>query len=152
CKSSGIPFERLAALGQHDPSDSQQPFSMAVAAFRTSAYRNAVSRLHRRISQQMWEGLWPGLPTEEVPITSVTNGVHLSSWINGDLATLYDQYLPPDWRDGNPDASTWLSISEIPDAELWETRRRRKRRFISFVRERVVASATERKAPAGELR
>jgi len=152
CRDAGIPFERLAMLGQHDPSDPHQPFSMAVAAFRTSAYRNAVSRLHRRVSQNMWEGLWPGLPVEEVPITSVTNGVHLSSWINGDLATLYDRYLQPDWREGHADAATWQSIAEIPDAELWETRRRRKRRLIGFVRERMAASARARKAPAGELR
>ncbi len=73
---------------------------MAIAAFKTSAYRNAVSRLHRHVSQQMWEGLWPKLPVWEVPITSITNGVHLPSWINGDLAGIYDQYLQPDWREG----------------------------------------------------
>jgi starch phosphorylase len=150
CREAGIPFDRLARLGQHDPGDPHQPFSMAVAAFRTSAYRNAVSRLHQHVSQRMWEGLWPGLPTEEVPIASVTNGVHLGTWINGDLATLYDQYLQPDWRDGGDDA-IWHGIPEIPNAELWETRRRRKRRLVSYVRDRVAASARERKAPAGEL-
>ena len=77
---------------------------MAIAAFKTSAFRNAVSRLHRRVSQQMWEGLWPKLPVWEVPITSITNGVHLPTWINGDLAGLYDQYLQPDWREGHAEA------------------------------------------------
>ena len=74
---------------------------MAIAAFKTSAYRNAVSRLHRHVSQQMWQDLWPKLPVWEVPITSITNGVHLPTWINGDLADLYDQYLQPDWREGH---------------------------------------------------
>ena len=48
----------------------------------------------------MWDYLWPSLPVWEVPIAAITNGVHLTSWINGDLATLYDQHLQPDWRDG----------------------------------------------------
>ena len=72
---------------------------MAVLALNTSAYRNAVSRLHRQVSQEMFHDLWPQLPVWEVPITSITNGVHLPSWLNGDLAALYDQYLQPDWRE-----------------------------------------------------
>ena len=71
---------------------------MAILALNASAYRNAVSKLHREVSQEMWHALWPTLPIWETPITSVTNGVHLPSWLNGDLADLYDQYLEPDWR------------------------------------------------------
>ena len=59
---------------------------MAVLALKTSAFRNAVSVLHRYVSQEMFQDLWPRLPVEEVPITSVTNGVHAPTWINGDLA------------------------------------------------------------------
>jgi starch phosphorylase len=148
----GIGFDQLLALGRREPNDSQEPFSMAVAAFKTSAYRNAVSRLHRRVSQQMWEGLWPKLPVWEVPITSVTNGVHLPTWINGDLAGLYDQYLQPDWREGHADGKVWEQIADIPDAELWEAHRRRKRRLISFVRDRSTAGARVRNAPASEVK
>jgi len=152
CQGAGIPFDEFMALGRQNPADSNEWFSMAVAAFKTSAFRNAVSRLHRRVSQQMWTGLWPNLPVWEVPITSITNGVHLPTWINGDFAVLYDQYLQPDWREGHGDPQGWEHIAEIPSAELWEAHRRRKRRFITFVRERVVASATERKAPAAEVK
>jgi len=152
CREAGIQVEQLLALGRWNPADAQEPFSMAIAAIRTSAYRNAVSRIHRRVSQQMWEGLWPKLPVWEVPITSITNGVHLRTWINGDLATLYDQYLQPDWREGHSDAKIWDQIAEIPDAELWEAHRRHKRQLIAFVRERAVASAIQRKAPAPEVR
>lgn len=151
CAAAGISFDKLAAFGRHNPEDGNQPFSMAVAAFRASAYRNAVSRIHRRVSQSMWEGLWPSLPVWEVPITSITNGVHLPSWINGDFASLYDQYLQPDWHEGHADDS-WQHIAEIPDTELWEAHRRRKRRLIAFVRERTVAGALGRKAPASEVR
>jgi len=152
CRSSGIPFEEFLALGRQNPADASEWFSMAVAAFKTAAYRNAVSRLHRRVSQQMWAGLWPNLPVWEVPITSITNGVHLPTWINGDFAALYDQYLQPDWREGDEDPQAWQHVAEIPNADLWEAHRRRKRRMIAFFRERAAASATERKAPESEVK
>jgi len=152
CSDAGVEFEQLLSLGRRNPGDTQEPFSMAIAAIKTSAFRNAVSRLHRRVSQQLWEGLWPQLPVWEVPITSVTNGVHLRTWINGDLAGLYDQYLQPDWREGHTEPKVWDQIAEIPDAELWDAHRRHKRQLIAFVRERAVASAVRRKAPAAEVK
>ena len=89
---------------------------------------------------------------DEIPITSVTNGVHLPTWLNGDFATLFDQYLQPDWRERYPDARTWDLIQDVPDQELWEAHRRRKRRLIAFVRERMVKFAIDRKAGSAEIR
>ncbi len=152
CEESGVPFDQLLALGRHNPHDSQERFSMAVCALKTSSYRNAVSRLHREVSQEMWQHLWPQLPTWEVPITSVTNGVHLPTWLYHDLSALYDQYLQPDWLERYQDPKTWELIHEIPDAELWEAHRRQKRKLIAYVREHVAASAMARKASAAELR
>lgn len=152
CRRSGIPFENLIGLGRQHPASIEEPFSMAVSAIRTSAACNAVSRLHRVVSQKMWEYLWPDLPEREVPITYVTNGVHLPSWINGDLATLYDQYLEPDWREAHGNPNLWDQIADIPETELWEARRRRKRRLVAFVRDRGVACAQARYAPGSEVR
>lgn len=152
CRDSGIAFDQLLSVGRSNPGDAQESFSMAIAAFRTSAYRNAVSRIHRHVSQQMWQGLWPNLPVWEVPITSVTNGVHLPTWINGDLAGIYDQALEPDWREGHFQSRIWDDVAEIPNAELWEAHRRRKRRLINFVRDRAAASAAERNAPSSEIK
>ncbi|MSV36364.1 MAG: alpha-glucan family phosphorylase [Bryobacterales bacterium] len=151
CQNAGIPFETFLALGRAAEAGPNEPFSMAICAMQTSAFRNAVSRLHRRVSQEMWAGLWPNLPVWEVPIASVTNGVHLTSWINGDLANLYDQYLQADWREGAISAESWDHINEIPAADLWEAHRKRKRRLVAFVRERAVASALARNAPASEV-
>ena len=152
CRETGIDFEQqLMALGRWNPKDPHERFSMAVMAIQTSAYRNAVSRLHRRVSQEMWSGLWSQLPVWEVPITSITNGVHLRTWLNTDLAALYDQYLQPDWREQWDDPATWDLVDEIPNQELIEVHRRRKRRLITFVRERQVACAMARKASAGEI-
>ena len=151
CRQGGIPLESFLALGRRAFAQSHEPFSMAVCAIETSSFRNAVSRLHRRVSQQMFEDLWPSLPVWEVPITSVTNGVHLTSWVNGDLATLYDQYLQPDWREGHSEPEMWNQTGDIPSMELWEAHRRRKRRLVAYVRERAVASALARNAPASEV-
>jgi starch phosphorylase len=152
CHASGIAFDQLLSLGKRSPHDGQERFSMAILAFKMSAYRNAVSVLHRHVSQEMWQDLWPNLPTPEVPIASITNGVHLPTWLNGDFATLYDQYLQPDWRERYPDPKIWELIRDIPDQELWEAHRRRKRRLINFVRERMVKFAIARKASNAEVR
>ncbi len=152
CAEAGIPFERFLALGRQNHGDPQERFSMAVCAIHTSSYRNAVSRIHRLVSQEMWHGLWPQLPVWEVPVSSVTNGVHLQSWLNNDLANLYDQYLQPDWRERHLDPATWDLIDDIPSSELWEIHRRRKRQMVSFVRDRVRHAAIDRRASAGELR
>jgi len=152
CRAANIDFESFMALGRKNPKDGGEHFSMAILALNASAYRNAVSRLHRDVSQEMWHELWPTLPVWETPITSVTNGVHMPSWVNGDLADLYDQYLEPDWRNRWNDLEMWKLIKDIPDEELLEVHRRRKRRLIAFIRDRQTASASRRKAAATELR
>jgi starch phosphorylase len=152
CDDSGIRFDQLMALGKRNASDPNEPFSMAISALQTSSYRNAVSALHRRVSQQMWSDLFPELPTWEVPITHVTNGVHWPTWLNGELATLYDQYLQPDWRDHHGDQRTWDLVREIPVSELWEVRRHRKRLMVQYARERMVIQGLARKASSAELK
>lgn len=150
CREAGILVEELLLLG-HNGKDSS--FSMAILALKASAYRNAVSRLNREVSQQLWQSLWPRLPVWEVPITSVTNGVHLPTWINADLARLYDRYLPSEWREEhNRDPRMWQLIEDIPNQELWEVRRARKRRLISFARQRACAAAAARNLPSSEVR
>jgi starch phosphorylase len=152
CQEAHVEFEQFMALGRRNPQDGAEPLSMAILALNASAYRNGVSRLHGKVSQEMWHSLWPSLPVEEIPITAVTNGVHLPSWLNGDLADLYDQYLEPEWRNRWSDAAVWAQIADIPDEELLEMHRRRKRRLIAFIRDRQTASAYRRKAAAAEIR
>lgn len=151
-EQTGISFEKLNGLGRKNLQDAADRFSMAVLALKTSAFRNGVSILHRRVSQEMFQDLWPRLPVDEVPITSITNGVHASTWINGDLASLYDQYLQPDWRERIEDETMWEQVHEIPGQELWEMHRKRKRRMVAFVRERAMKPALQRKASPAELR
>ena len=151
CEKAGFPFENLLALGRKNMQDPSERFSMAVFALKTSAFRNAVSVLHRTVSQEMFQDLWPSLPAAEVPITSVTNGVHAPTWINGDLANVYEQYLQPDWRDRMEDEKMWQLVHDIPSQELWEMHRKRKRQMVAYVRERASAAAKARKASAAEV-
>ena len=153
CNQNGIPFDAFLALGRWSNSGpSQESFSMAIFAIKSSYWRNAVSALHGVISREMWQELWPQLPAAEVPITHVTNGVHLNSWLNGDLAALFEQYLQPDWRERIDDPATWALIDDIPDNELWETHKRRRRQLITFVRGRLVDAASQRKASPAEIK
>jgi starch phosphorylase len=152
CERAGFPFEKLLELGRTNMQDPTERFSMAVLALKTSAFRNAVSVLHRWVSQEMFQHLWPKLPTSEVPITSITNGVHAPTWVNGDLAGLYDQYLQPDWRERLEDTKMWELAHEIPSQELWEVHRKRKRRLVAFVRERSTNCALQRQGSLTEIR
>jgi starch phosphorylase len=152
CEQAGIKAEQLFSLGRTNPADNAEHFSMAIIAMKTSAYRNAVSRLHAEVSREMWHALWPRLPAWEIPITSITNGIHLRSFLNHDLAMLYDTYLTPDWRDRHTEPRIWEQVAEIPDDELWQAHRRRKREMVNFIRERVVAAAYRRKASATEIK
>jgi len=70
---------------------------MTALALRLASFSNGVSRLHGEVSRHMWQGLWPGMPVEEIPIGDVTNGVHFQSWISEDMNRLYDRYLGPRW-------------------------------------------------------
>ncbi len=152
CERNSVPFEKFLALGQGGTEEQGDRFSMAVLALKASAYRNAVSKLHAEVSQSMFHNLWLDLPEHEVPIIPITNGVHLPTWLNADLAYLYDQYLAPDWRERYPDEGIWGQVAEIPNGELHEIRRRRKRRLINFIRERLLLRTQERRGSAAEVK
>ena len=152
CQTHGLSIEQMFRIGRKNPTDQNEKYSMAVAAIQTSSFRNAVSRLHGEVSQEMWSDLWPALPAPEVPITYVTNGVHLPSMLNGDLAAVYDQHLPPDWRDTYQDPQVWRHINEIPDGDMWEAHRRRKKQLTIFAREHLVRTAQRNRAGSSEIK
>ncbi|MFN0105184.1 MAG: alpha-glucan family phosphorylase [Bryobacteraceae bacterium] len=152
CERTGFSIDQLLSLGRRNPGDQGESFSMAILAIKTSCWRNAVSALHGVVSREMWQELWPNVPPREVPITHVTNGVHLRSWVNGDLVQLYDNYLQPDWRDKATDAETWKLVDDIPDREIWEAHKKRKRQLIGFVRGRLLQGAQQRKSSSPEVR
>jgi len=140
----GINRQRFLALGRILPDDDGEPFKMPVLALRLSSYSNGVSKLHGRVSRGIWGCLWPGTPLNEVPIISVTNGIHIKNWISDELGCLYDKYLGPSWADEAMDQTLWGSIDQIPDEELWQIHKRCKEQLIVFVRNRLKAQMQRR--------
>ena len=124
----GTDRNALLALGTHDDASR---FNMTTFALRASEWRNGVSKLHGQVTRKMWHGLWPEVPEDEVPITHVTNGVHLPTWLDAELAELYDRYLGHDWMSRHDEQALWLGLQDIPDEELWRVRRKLKRRLIT---------------------
>ncbi len=145
-KELGIGWKDFLALGRVIPEDESEPFGMTVAALRTAAFANGVSRLHGNISRQMWHNIWPGLPVEEVPIKSITNGVHLSSWISHDMDELYDSYFGPRYKERPGAPEVWERVHKIPDAELWRIHNRRRERLVFFARKRLKQNLIRRGA------
>lgn len=131
----GIDFDTLMSFGQ-TRKDPTERFSMTILALRTSRHANGVSALHGKVSQGLWKDVWAGVPQEEVPITSVTNGVHTRTWMAGAFASVYDKYLPH-WEEHLTDPDFWRGVYDIPDEELWNVHQGLKARLIEFVRERV---------------
>jgi starch phosphorylase len=123
---------------------------MAVLAIGLSGATNGVSALHGRVSRRMWAGLWPGVPADDLPITSVTNGVHVRGWLSHDMAGLFDSYLGPRWISHPADQSVWERVEQIPDAELWRTHERRRERLVAFARRRLRVQLQQRGAPPAE--
>jgi starch phosphorylase len=114
-----------------------QTFSMSVLAFRVSEQHNGVSELNGDVSRQMWRFLWPDRSEEEIPIQTVTNGIHTPTWLAGRLKRLYDEYLGPQWVEQIDDPAIWDKVVDIPDEALWAVRKHLKRQLASFIRERA---------------
>lgn len=113
-------------------------FSMTVLALRMASQRNGVSRLHGDVSRKMWHPLWPDLDVDEVPITSITNGVHTATWLAPRLDGLYQRYLAQDWYQRLDDPELWANINDLPDADLWQAHQEMKDALIAYARERLA--------------
>jgi starch phosphorylase len=99
----------------------------------------------------MWHEIWPGLPVNEVPITSITNGVHTQSWLSPEIAQLYDRYLGIQWEEKPTGFGIWKRVEHIPDAELWRTHERGRERLVAFARTRLKAQLKRRGSPPSEV-
>lgn len=143
--------EQFVALGRLNPLNRGEGFNMAVLALRLCSRFNGVSRLHGTVARRMWQVMWRGLPVNEVPIASITNGIHARSWISKDMAGLFDRYLGPRWIAEPANQTVWQRVDRIPDEELWRTHERRRERLVAFARRRLVDQLTRRGASPVEV-
>jgi glycogen phosphorylase len=131
-----LPLPRVLALGAETyPGGDEHVFNMAVMGMRLAQRVNGVSLLHGQVSREMFAGLWPGFDTSEVPIGSITNGVHTPTWVAAEVHDLGDS----------------VAASAAPAGELWEVRRRLRSRLVAETRRRLRASWRQRGASGAEL-
>ncbi|MEJ5944825.1 alpha-glucan family phosphorylase [Pseudokineococcus basanitobsidens] len=149
CAVPAVDGERLVALGAEDyPGGQPGIFNMAVMGLRLAQRANGVSQLHGSVSRGMFDGLWPGLDAPEVPITSVTNGVHAPTWVD---RRLDDAVHAATGARPTTEPGAWARAGEVPAAQLWSARRQMRSALVTDVRRRLRASWLERGATAAEL-
>ena len=112
-------------------------FAMTVLALKGSQRHNGVSKLHGHVARGMWQWLYDGKGQDDVPITSITNGVHSATWLAPAMRQLYEAYMGKDWEDRLDDVAMWGKIAEVPDEVLWQTRQALKKELVEFARERT---------------
>ena len=110
---------------------------MTVLGLRMADHCNGVSQLHGAVCRQMWHSLWPDIEEKDVPIGSITNGIHVPTWIAPQMARLYDKYLGSDWLSNHDSPSQWDHVLDIPDEEIWAARRWLKYKLISSMQNRA---------------
>ena len=135
-ESLGIERETFMNLGREDGTG-DQAFNMTALALRLAEQRNSVSQLHGRVSRKMWHRLWPEVQEDEVPISNVTNGIHVPTWVAPELGRLYERYLGQDWVKRHDEAELWERVLDIPDEELWVLRQLLKHKLIVVMLERA---------------
>ncbi|NLX49296.1 MAG: glycosyltransferase family 1 protein [Methanospirillum sp.] len=136
--SLGLSTEEFLSLGR-DPASPGSGFNMAMLALRLCGHANAVSERHGQVSRELFGGLWPGRPIDQVPVGSITNGVHLPTWLNSRMAALFDRHFfetSPNWLEEHDVSAIWKLVDAIPDGELWNLHIALKAKLLNRMRER----------------
>src|SRR5947209_13476444 len=126
----GLSRDDFLNLGRVNEGGESELFGLTPLALRMCRSSNGVSRKHGEVSRELWNKMWPDRRVDEVPITSVTNGVHAPTWVSPLLRALYEEHVGSDWTRVLYDAEAWSAAVElIPDEELWKVRRLMKKRL-----------------------
>ncbi|MEY2434068.1 MAG: glycogen phosphorylase [Acidimicrobiaceae bacterium] len=145
----GLTISQLMDLGHRLGDPPTERFNMAVMGLRLAGRSNAVSKLHGEVSREMFSVLWPDVPTEEIPITSVTNGVHAKTWVSAEMSDLLSRYVLPEWDEAGSDR--WHRIDEARDDEVWRAKEQGREQLVAFVRRRLRESALARGLSASDV-
>ncbi|MBN1932336.1 MAG: alpha-glucan family phosphorylase [Desulfobacterales bacterium] len=142
----GVKVDQILSLGQ-PIIGSGGPFSMFILGLRMAQYCNGVSRLHGKVARRMWSNVWPGRPETEIPISHITNGVHVPSWVSLEISQLFGRYLDPEWRLHPWNPNIIKRIDEIYDEELWRAHEMNRFGLIRACRKMMVKQYARRNAP-----
>ncbi|MGO8806559.1 MAG: alpha-glucan family phosphorylase [Candidatus Bathyarchaeia archaeon] len=138
----GVNRDVFLKLGQSDMSGAES-FNLTAFAFRLAGQANAVSKLHGRVTRRMWQGLWPDKREDDVPIKSVTNGVHLPTWQSPEVGSLCQKYLDSKWVEDQDNKEYWSCLDTVSDDELWQIRQNLKRKLITAIQDRAQQRWTQ---------
>ena len=145
----GLPVDRILALGAEDYHGGDPAvFNMAVMGLRLAGRANGVSRLHGEVSRQMFSGLWPGFDVADIPITSITNGVHAPTWVAREVMDLARDTVGEELV---RQARGWDAIETVDDQRIWQTKRLLREKLVQMARSRLRESWRSRGAAAAEL-
>jgi starch phosphorylase len=139
--------EEILSWGQAVGAGAESPLSMFILAIRMAQFCNGVSKLHGSVARRMWKHVWPGMPEDEVPISHITNGVHISSYISIENSLLFERYLGPDWYLTTENDELIDRIDEIYDEEMWRAHEMSRSRLIRTCRKLMVKQYRRRNAP-----
>ena len=142
-RSCGLTPEQLMGLGRVNPHDRDEPFNMAYLAARTCARMNGVSELHGRVSQRIFAPVYPRWPEAEVPVTHVTNAVHVPSWDSPWADGLWTEACGKERWLGNPERLT-EAVSRLSDAQIWNFRAMERRDLVDYARRRLQRQLSQR--------
>ncbi|MGO8686540.1 MAG: alpha-glucan family phosphorylase [Candidatus Dormibacteria bacterium] len=143
----GLQDDGFLELGRTHPDNPHEPFVMTPLGIKMSRFANGVSRRHGEVARQMWQPLFPERPAETVPVSHVTNGVHLPTWMGLPMRRLLDRHLGEGWTERAAEPGTWAAVEGIPDSELWEVRNRQRAALVGAARDRTVANRLDRNDP-----
>ena len=136
CQLIGLNREDFLHLGIN-PEEPAAGFNMTAFSLRMSNYHNGVSRKHGKVARHMWQALWPDRKEEDVPIDSITNGIHIPTWTEPKMELLFNKYMGPDWLEDHDKQVIWERVNDIPDQELWQLHYWLKIKLINFIREQA---------------
>ena len=128
----GMSDHDLLAWGRVNPHDISEQFTMTVLGLKLARSSNGVSRLNGEVARRQWHHLYANRPVEEVPISHVTNGIHLPTWTAPHARPFLSRHLGDDWIEGRDRPETWEQLAGVPDAELWEYRSALRKALIDF--------------------
>ncbi len=149
CRDLGVTMDDLMALGHEPDTIEGEAFNMATLSLRLAGQANGVSKLHGAVSRQMFSGIWPDLNEDDVPISSVTNGVHARTWAATEWRSLFERTVGPDWHEAGPEA--WKAIEDVPDRDIARIRATNRERLVRYARHRVRQAHRGRGVPETQL-
>ncbi len=147
----GTTVEEILSWGQPTGTAADGPMSMFVLGLRMAGHCNGVSELHGYVARNMWSHVWPKRAVEEVPISHVTNGIHVSTFISDEFARLFDRYLGPEWYMSSRKPENIRRLEDIYEEDLWRAHEMNRSRLIRFCREQMARQYARRNAPRAAI-